>query len=446
MLKPMATDNLVQKISYFFRLEKTPGSETSCFLRRRDGLIFAVLNKNGNLVSDFRPHAGRTVPARIINKLAAAVINEKCDISADAARRLGITVIKYPDGHKEYLTTSALHRRGLNRYFHEGKNAVIIVNSLSHHNLSVPAKTENCTLNLLHSGVKNISIASGSSLDIDLRECRTIKKLHVADNFTGRIFLSRSSIRRIKLGSDCRADISYHSGENILSLDIGKNFGGSLSIQDIYLKHLNIKEGCNAGISINLCMFYRGIKIGSGCSSPVVCSSVLASFVKIGNSFSGRFSGSSITARQGIRVVSVGRDFSGYIDLSNDRTIQNFELGAEASGEIIFTDCPSVKTVRLGAHFQGRIDFSGSRVVYVQALPPCTGRFIFSGCRNLALLKLPRNNDYKIIDSPRPLLVKVQEPYVFYQFRRIKFAGRGLGSFLRVFRKSLLRTIKRFPH
>ena len=72
----MTTDNLVQKISYAFRLEKTPGNESTYFLRRRDGLIFAVLNKNGNLVSDFRPHADRVVSARIINKLAAFIISQ----------------------------------------------------------------------------------------------------------------------------------------------------------------------------------------------------------------------------------------------------------------------------------------------------------------------------------------------------------------------------------
>lgn len=412
----MPEDNIIHKISWRYAVEPLSGKENTYILRRRDGLILVFIEKVNNHIVSVRYHQTRNLPQRLLNYLAKFIISSGWTVSTEAAGVLGISIIRSQSGAEHYISFPELKNGSYVPFLGGQTNKVFIINSLSAHNLSIPSGIQGLTLETMGAKIKKLKIGSNVQAYINLRDNHLIRRLLIGSNFTGKIALSNSDITHFVLGDDANAEISYMSGGRALSFDIGNRFQGSLLIRGTYLSHLTLGAKSQGHIKLERCISLKPISVGASVQSHIECSSVVAPYIYIGDNFSGYFEGRSRNAEQGVRRLFVGSSFSGHIDCSNSKNITRIDFGALASGRLELISCPSVRVVKFGAGFSGSDDFRESSIVYVRALSPCQGEMIFGDCKMLTLLKLPLDNQGKIIGSGKPLQIIKKHGYAYFYF------------------------------
>lgn len=433
-------DKLIHKFSSGYVGERMPGKENLFILRNKQGFIVATAEKYNDTISAFKFHKERRMPRRIVNQVVAYLMAAKFRLSREAARELGVSVLKPEDGGELYLSTQELKHYGLNYFLNKEKNTTAVLNSLYPLNLTLNKNTQNCRLDLQGMLIKNLSVGAGSSVDIDLRGNHRVKSVKVGKVFAGKISLSHSSVERLEIEDDSRAEVSFHDGDKVLNVKIGDNFRGSLSLRKSYLRRLSVGDNAMASFDINTCIFYRHIILGKNCGGNLNISSVFARYFEVGDGFSGHLYGSSITSRQGIRNVYVGNDFSGVMDLSASKTVRRLEFGDECSGSLICISSSSVSLCLLGRGFSGTADFRESGIVCVSAGENCRGKFECADCRQLVLMNMPRETGYKIAGTPKPIKTETVKNRVLYWFDKKSLSS----EYFKTYRKSWLRRIMRF--
>ena len=415
----MSEDIFIHKINRRYSVELLSGKENTYILRRKDGIILAFIEKRLNNIVSFRSHQNRKIPASLLRYLSAFFIKHNYDLSAEVAKALGISIIRQ-DNRETYFSFADLKRGKFIRALNSPDEKLLTINSLKPHNLTFPDECGNVILSTLGAKIKSLKIGRNCSMVINFRQNRYIKEIKINKDFTGKIFLADSSAKYCVVGDNARAEISYASGDNPLDLKIGNDFQGALNVRSAYLRNLNIGQNCNAKLNLEFCICNRFINIGAGSRAEIACDNVFARHIFIGSRFSGYFRCSGQNSRQGVRRVTIGDDFSGHADFSNNRTIQRLEAGQRAGGLFEIIGSPSVRVAKFDDGFDGEADFSESGIVYVRALAPCAGRLIFRECSNLTLLKLPLGNDFKIIGTKKPLKINKNKQYAFYYFKQGK--------------------------
>lgn len=399
-----------------YRLEKMAGKDNTYLLRNEDGLIVAFIEQYNNIITSFREYQDRRLPNSVVNKIIEFISRSSFHLSKEAAKYLGVSIIKIAEDNELYLKSTELNSKALKPYLMNSEQVILIVNNIKKINLKIPAFSHNCMLDLQNANIGTLTISHNVIADLDLRNNRNIKELIVEYNYQGKLFLSRSNIKKLTVADNCTAEINYLSGNGVLDINIGNKFNGIINIKDSYLKNLKTGSFCHAHININTCIFYYYINIGSHSSSSINISSVFARYLKLGDFYSGKLSGSSVSSKQGVRTFYIGDDFSGDLDLSMGRTIQRIEVGSRASGYIGLIACPSIKLLTIDSEFSGIINLSESGIVYLRANAPCQGRFELNGCNHLTLLQVPQDLGYKVLGAPKPLKIETKQGYINYHF------------------------------
>ena len=150
--------------------------------------------------------------------------------------------------------------------------------------------------------------------------------------------------------------------------------------------------------------------------------------VYLGNEFSGYITARSANARYGIRKMWVGDDFSGHIDFSSHPTIEQVNVGRNATGVAEFISCPDLKLVKFDSAFSGEVNLSESGIVYVRAYEPCSAVFNCQECKALTLLKMPLQNPFSIVGAKKPLAIRKKGKYVFYVLKKQKLSTQYFSS------------------
>ena len=77
----MEEKEFISKLSWSYRFEKMSGKDNTYIIRRRDGLISAFIEINGNNIISFRSHQNRRLPTGIVNIFARRIIEKGYHIS-----------------------------------------------------------------------------------------------------------------------------------------------------------------------------------------------------------------------------------------------------------------------------------------------------------------------------------------------------------------------------
>ena len=418
----MSDDKLIYKINWHYGIEKMSGKKGTYIIRKRNGLIAAFIETQGQNITAFTPHQNRRLPKRIINKVANHIIKNGYYISKDSARAMGISSIRASDGSITYLSSSTLRRKGLGAFIHKEAIEHITIHNLYKQKIIIPDDSHNKSFDLQHANLSTLQIGENVHGEIDLRDNAVVDDVLINDNFNGKLYLSQSNLKNLKLKENCHAEIIYTMGLNRLKVDIGQNFSGSIMMKNTYLDYMRIASRCLAQIRLELCICYNEISLGKESTSEILCSSVFAKYFALGSSFSGHLEGLSQSAKQGVRNLYIGHNFSGHIDLSNSNTIERVEIGADSDGTIDLNGCKSIRLIRIEKNFSGELNLTESDIVYVRAEAPCFGEFNFAETEKLTQVILPEKKEYKILGiSRKPIKAqRMKNGMVTYTFRQLK--------------------------
>lgn len=409
-------DTLIHEFSFGYVGTKMVGKENTYVLRNKSGFIVATAEKYNNVLTSFLFHKERKVPKFILNEIIKYILKSELKISKEAAKELGVSMLKCGDKKEIYLSSRDLEKGKLKNYLQEDEKVIGVLNSLKPINLHIENKQGKCQFDMQGLKIKKLEIGNGSTIEIDLRGNNYITEITVGQGTSGKVILYRSSAEELEVEDNSLMDIQIQECEKVLDIKIGRNYGGKIEISKSYLQGLKVGEQSHGRFDINLCIFYRIIEIKDDNQSDIRISSVFARYMEIGNNFSGKLYGSSLSPKQGIRNLYVGDDFSGVLDLSNSKTIQRVEIGDRAKGDIILISSPSIRLVTIGKNFEGDADFRESSIVYVSAEQNCGGKFECGGCQNLTLIRLPYEQSCKIINAPKPIKAIKEEECIEYWF------------------------------
>ena len=418
----MSEDKLLYKIDWHYDMEKMSGKEGTYIIRKRNGLIVAFIETQGENITSFTPHQNRRLPKRIIDKVAAYIIKSGYSLSRDSAHALGVSIIKSEKGNIRYISSSMLKKKGIAPFIKKEEIENITINNLYKQKIKIPDDSHNKFFDLQKANIDTLIVEENTHAEIDLRDNAVIEEVVIDSNFNGKLYLAQSNIKKLEIKDNCHLELIYTLGLNRLKMQIGQNFSGSIALKNTYLQYMRIGERCMAQIRIELCICYEDISIGKESSSEILCSSVFAKYFSLGNSFSGHLEGLSKSSKQGVRNLYIGNSFSGNIDLSNSNTIERIELGKDSDGKIDLIGCKSIRIVKIEENFSGELNLTESGIVYVRAEAPCLGEFNFTEAEKLTQVILPKQKEYKITGVARkPIKAqRMKNGMIAYYFRRIK--------------------------
>ena len=413
----MEEKEFISKLSWSYRFEKMSGKDNTYIIRRRDGLISAFIEINGNNIISFRSHQNRRLPIRILNLFASQVIEKGYHISDEAAIELGISVIELEGGRYTYISSEHIKKYGLSVY----ENSQFHINTLLLSKLSIPSDTKNCTIDFHQAKVNRLIIKKDTQAEIDLRENFFIKEVLIGDNFVGKIYLSENNIKKIKVGKNCSAEIVYTKGRIAPKIYIGSQFKGYLQLRNTQIKKIRIARDSKGKLRVQSCIIREPLEIGKNSSLDIDISAVHCPYIYLRKDYSGHLKEDGQPNKQGIRAIFTDNDFSGQIDLSLTSTIQRLEIGKNSSGNVDSIGCKSIEVIKIDSNFSGEIDCRESSVVYMSVETPCQGSFFLSDATRLALLSLPKMSKHKIFGVGKPLSFSPSgKNNINYKFKEIK--------------------------
>ena len=413
----MEEKEFISKLSWSYRFEKMSGKDNTYIIRRRDGLISAFIEINGNNIISFRSHQNRRLPTGIVNIFARRIIEKGYHISDEAAIELGISVIELEGGRYTYISSEHIKKYGLSVY----ENSQFHINTLLLSKLSIPSDTKNCTIDFHQAKVNRLIIKKDTQAEIDLRENFFIKEVLIGDNFVGKIYLSENNIKKIKVGKNCSAEIVYTKGRIAPKIYIGSQFKGYLQLRNTQIKEVKIARDSKGKLRVQNCIIKEPIDVGKNSSLEIDLSTVYCPYIYLRKDYSGHLKEDGQPNKQGIRAIFTDNDFSGQIDLSLTSTIQRLEIGKNSSGNVDSIGCKSIEVIKIDSNFSGEIDCRESSVVYMSVETPCQGSFFLSDATRLALLSLPKMSKHKIFGVGKPLSFSPSgKNNINYKFKEIK--------------------------
>lgn len=413
----MEEKEFISKLSWSYRFEKMSGKDNTYIIRRRDGLISAFIEINGNNIISFRSHQNRRLPTGIVNIFARRIIEKGYHISDEAAIELGISVIELEGGRYTYISSEHIKKYGLSVY----ENSQFHINTLLLSKLSIPSDTKNCTIDFHQAKVNRLIIKKDTQAEIDLRENFFIKEVLIGDNFVGKIYLSENNIKKIKVGKNCSAEIVYTKGRIAPKIYIGSQFKGYLQLRNTQIKKIRIARDSKGKLRVQNCIIKEPIDVGKNSSLEIDLSTVYCPYIYLRKDYSGHLKEDGQPNKQGIRAIFTDNDFSGQIDLSLTSTIQRLEIGKNSSGNVDSIGCKSIEVIKIDSNFSGEIDCRESSVVYMSVKTPCQGSFFLSDATRLALLSLPKMSKHKIFGVGKPLSFSPSDKNnINYKFKEIK--------------------------
>lgn len=413
----MEEKEFISKLSWSYRFEKMSGKDNTYIIRRRDGLISAFIEINGNNIISFRSHQNRRLPTGIVNIFARRIIEKGYHISDEAAIELGISVIELEGGRYTYISSEHIKKYGLSVY----ENSQFHINTLLLSKLSIPSDTKNCTIDFHQAKVNRLIIKKDTQAEIDLRENFFIKEVLIGDNFVGKIYLSENNIKKIKVGKNCSAEIVYTKGRIAPKIYIGSQFKGYLQLRNTQIKEVKIAQDAKGKLRVQNCIIKEPIDVGKNSSLEIDLSTVYCPYIYLRKDYSGHLKEDGQPNKQGIRAIFTDNDFSGQIDLSLTSTIQRLEIGKNSSGNVDSIGCKSIEVIKIDSNFSGEIDCRESSVVYMSVETPCQGSFFLSDATRLALLSLPKMSKHKIFGVGKPLSFSPSgKNNINYKFKEIK--------------------------
>ena len=424
----MSDTVLVHKISWRYAIEPLSGKEDTYILRRRDGLILAFIEARQKHIISLRSHENRKISLSLLAYLSALFIKNGYSLSEEVARFLGISVLRGNYKNDVYLSFKDLCRGNLPKAVKKAGAERVIINGLKPHNLVLPKGFKLRGLDLLAAKIKSLMIGRNVSCEIDARGNHVIKNIRIDDDFAGKLILTGSSVRSLSLGNNAFSEVLINDAEEPVKIKVGNNYQGGLDIRSTYLRRLNIGNQCGAHISMEVCVCYQDVMVGNGYHADIKLNNVFARRVYLGNEFSGYITARSANARYGIRKMWVGDDFSGHIDFSSHPTIEQVNVGRNATGVAEFISCPELKLVKFDSAFSGEVNLSESGIVYVRAYEPCSAVFNCQECKALTLLKMPLQNPFYIVGAKKPLAIRKKGKYVFYILKKQKLSTQYFSS------------------
>ena len=345
----MEEKEFISKLSWSYRFEKMSGKDNTYIIRRRDGLISAFIEINGNNIISFRSHQNRRLPTGIVNIFARRIIEKGYHISDEAAIELGISVIELEGGRYTYISSEHIKKYGLSVY----ENSQFHINTLLLSKLSIPSDTKNCTIDFHQAKVNRLIIKKDTQAEIDLRENFFIKEVLIGDNFVGKIYLSENNIKKIKVGKNCSAEIVYTKGRIAPKIYIGSQFKGYLQLRNTQIKKIRIARDSKGKLRVQNCIIKEPIDVGKNSSLEIDLSTVYCPYIYLRKDYSGHLKEDGQPNKQGIRAIFTDNDFSGQIDLSLTSTIQRLEIGKNSSGNVDSIGCKSIEVIKIDSNFSG---------------------------------------------------------------------------------------------
>ena len=96
-------DTLIHEFSFGYVGSKMVGKENTYVLRNKSGFIVATAEKYNNVLTSFLFHKERKVPKFILNEIIEYILKSELKISKEAAKELGVSMLKCGDKKEIYL-------------------------------------------------------------------------------------------------------------------------------------------------------------------------------------------------------------------------------------------------------------------------------------------------------------------------------------------------------
>lgn len=404
--------SIIYKLEDGYRITRVSGSRCALVLRKPDKQIAAVLDACDNKITDVSPYRNTPLTDREKHILHKFVRSQKYMLTPEAAEALNLSVLQYDDGREEYLSERQLQKRLKERLL----GVRLKIGKLKRHTLRIPAFSKGGIYNLSKAEIRKLVIEKNCDLLIDLRDNKTIEALRVHENFTGSINMSRNTVESIELANNCRCDLTVIDSLKCFNLIIADVYSGTLNIQNSCFHSVGIGFYCYAVIKMRNNWGRRDIHIGDSFRGNLTVDDTKVYELKIGKDCKGRIVLSDSAENSGLKRLSIADEFAGTLDLREAHSLERMEIGEHARGRVNLLGCPGIKIAKFDKYFNGYADFSESAVEYIRAGYGFSGEMVLLNCDNLALLKLPRDQNASVTIERSPLNVKDRHDSIYYSF------------------------------
>ena len=405
-------DKMICRLSQGYRVEKTKGLGCQMLLKDSNGKKICFLEVCNNKLSMIKKRKGQELTSFEKTQIYRFIMANQYTISNETANTLELSILRYKDGTEKYLSERQLK----NTIKQSLDNVKIYVGKLKAHTLKIPAYTKGCIYNFSRAEINTLIIEENCDMHIDMRDNKFIEALKIRKNFSGSVNMSRNSVQSIEIEDNCRCDLSMFDSLKCFNLIIGDVYSGILNIKNSCFHALSVGYYCYAQIKLNNNWGRRDLIIGDSFRGELDIEGINIYNIDIGKDCKGRI---SIQA-ENLSIphnINIAEDFGGSLDLQEDKAVNNIKVGRNASGKFNFWGCQSIKNVTFDKYFKGYADFSESSVEYVQAKYGSSGEMIFTGCKNLSLIRVPHNKKSVLTMEKNPESVENKKEEDIYYFK-----------------------------
>ena len=380
--------------------------------RDQHGQVLAVMPGCQTKISAVYPYRNHKLSSHEKTVLQDFIKKQKFSIAPDAAKVLGLSIIRYADQSEEYLNETELKSR-----LHLPLEAeALYICGFKTHTLEFRSYTRCAQCNIGRAQIKKLLIGHNCDMQIDARDNKFLQSVKIGNNYNGSLNLSRSDVENIFIGSNCRCDLSVFDSRKCFSLDIENVYSGNLYIRNSCVHNLQIGYYSYANLKLEDNWGQRNIWIGDSFRGNLEIDSLNAQGLYIGKDCKGLIKISGKGKQSASRGIIIGDEFFGTLDLQGGSNINELRVGARAGGKFYLWGQGGIKTAVFGAYFGGVADFSESSVEYIEIGHSSGGEIILRNCQKLQELKVNQYHNLQMQLGNEPQRVLYDDSAAYYIF------------------------------
>ena len=405
-------DASVFNINKEYRIVKLKGNKCSLFFKNKQNQLLASLEGCQDIFTNILLPEGVELNKLEKGYLLSFIRAKKYAISKEVADILEVSIIKYLDGREEYLSEKQLLKR-----IERGIDfANVYVSKLVAFGLKIPADSKDCSYNLSNAYISRLTVEENCSINIDLRDNKSIESIVIGKYFTGTVNLSRSSIESVFLGDNCQCNLHVADSKKCFNLQISDIYSGNLNISNCCLYALGIGYYSYADITLSNNIVKKEIVIGDSFRGGLYATNQNSDVIRFGDDFKGSAKISNFGVGVGIKKVIIGDDFAGNVNVSGDESIENIVVGRKNGGKLDASYSGNLKKITTGKFFGGTIIADNSSIENIEVAYGASGNIKIANCNNLKLLQATVDNNIVVDTDREPKNVNKFDETIFYEY------------------------------
>lgn len=395
-----------------YRISKVLNENCMLLFKDTKNRLIAALESCGSKITRISPCKKHRLTGKEKGILHKFIRQQQYRLNEESAFVLDLTVLRDSNGNEEYLSERQLRKRLKERL----EDVRILVGYCRCRKLNIPSFSRGCVLNLSRANIRYLTVGKSSSLFIDVRDNKNVRRLHIQEGFSGKVNLSRSGIESVMMANNCRCDLTINDSLNCFNLMLGDVYSGKLQVKNSCFHSIKIGFYCYADMSLSNNWGRRSINIGNSFRGILDLDNVKVYEIKIGKDCKGKIAVTGYNQTAKGNRLRVSDNFSGVLEIFGSAPLEKLEIGKYAGGQLHLLNNTVIKTVSFGSYYRGQADFSDSLIKEVRAGYGCSGKMFFFNCENLSLLTFPKDKNAEINIEKQPLSVFNDEKNIYYRF------------------------------